>query len=126
MLQPMGVRSLSATTGKQATQVLQAYQIHIALVDLDLPLDDSTDPASAEPSGSRLLNILARLDQPPPTVVIKRQRTHRDDSREINHALRSGAFAVIDPPRTNKDLEILLEVLKRCMSRHYKGLWPTL
>jgi len=122
LLEPMGVRSLRAETGAQATQVIRSTsQIHIAVVDLGLPLDDGP---SAEEAGPRLLDLLARLNQPPPTVVVKRSRTHRDDSREINAALRAGAFAVIDRPHDVHGLEILLEVLRRCLRRHYQGRWP--
>ena len=125
LLEPMGIRSLRAGSGREATQVIQANPIHIAVVDLGLPLDQS-DSAPSEEGGPRLLELLARLDQPPPTVVVKRSRSHRDDCREIAAALRAGAFAVIDRPRQPSDLEILLDVLRRCLSRHYRGRWPGL
>jgi hypothetical protein len=92
-------------------------------VDLSLPLENA--PAPAEEAGPRLLELLARLDQPPPTVIVKRSRSHRDDSRELAAALRAGAFAVIDRPEGAHGLEILLEVLRRCLRRHYQGRWPT-
>ena len=47
-----------------------------------------------------------------------------DDARELTAALRAGAFAVVDRPRTARDLETLLEVLRRCVTRHYKDQWP--
>jgi hypothetical protein len=55
---------------------------------------------------------------------VKRGRTHRDDCREITAALRMGAFAVVDRPRDAHDLEMMLEVLRRCLTRHYQGRWP--
>ena len=126
LLEPMGIRSVRAATGREATEVIRRVNpIHIAVVDLSLPLDGSNADPSEE-GGSRLLDLLARLDQPPPTVVVKRSRGHRDDSREIAAALRAGAFAVIDRPREPSDVEILLEVLRRCLSRHYRGRWPGL
>jgi CheY-like chemotaxis protein len=124
LLEPMGIQSLRATTGRQASQVIQKSPIHIAVVDLGLPLDETAAGPSPEEAGPRLLELLARLSQPPPTVVVKRSRTHRDDSREIAAALRAGAFAVIDRPRDSRDLELLLEVLRRCLARHYQGRWP--
>jgi DNA-binding response OmpR family regulator len=126
LLEPMGIHSLRATTGKQASQVIQQAPIHIAVVDLGLPLDETSAGPSHEEAGPRLLELLARLSQPPPTVVVKRSRTHRDDSREMAAALRAGAFAVIDRPRDSRDLELLLEVLRRCLHRHYQGRWPRL
>lgn len=119
----MGVCSLRASSGREASAVIKASAVHIAIVDLGLPLDDSSN-SDTEEAGSRLLDLLSRLHQPPPTVVVKRSRTHRDDGREIAAALRSGAFAVIDRPRDSHDLELLLEVLRRCLRRHYEGRWP--
>lgn len=124
LLEPMGISSLRAETGREASQVISRHPIHMAVVDLGLPLDAGSDPAAAEEGGPRLLEVLRRLDQPPPTVVVKRGRSHREDCREINAALRSGAFAVMDRPHSASDLERLLEVLRRCLSRHYQGRWP--
>lgn len=131
LLAPMGVISHRADTGREATQVIRSVPIHIAIVDLGLPLDRSarqaanTENAShTEEGGARLLELLFRLPEPPPTVVVKRSRTHRDDCREIAAALRAGAFAVMDRPTENHDLETMLEVLRRCLVRFYQGRWP--
>lgn len=126
LLEPIGVQSLRAGTGRQASEVIARYPIHIAVVDLGLPLDmgQQAPGSPAEEGGPRLLELLRRLDQPPPTVVVKRARSHRDDCREIAAALRSGAFAVIDRPHGPNDLEVMLEVLRRCLLRFYRGRWP--
>ena len=125
LLEPMGVRSLRANSGREASEVIRVNTVHIAVVDLGLPLDDS-DKSDSPEAGSRLLEILSRLEQPPPTVIVKSSRTHRDNCREMAAALRAGAFAVIDRPRDSTDLELLLEVLRRCLRRHYEGRWPGL
>lgn len=122
LLEPLGVSSLRAGTAAQARDVIQRYPIHIAVVDLEVPLGGRA--ADAEPGGCRILELLSRLDAPPPTVVVKRARSHRDDRRDICAALRAGAFAVLDQPRTQRDTETLLEVLRRCLLRHYRGVWP--
>jgi DNA-binding NtrC family response regulator len=132
LLEPMGVQSLRAGTGRQASDLIQANPIHIAVVDLGLPLDaaalDAAHPHTladeTSEGGCRLLELLARLQSPPPTVVVKRGRSARDDSRELSDALRHGAFAVIDRPSGTRDLELLLEVLRRALSRFYAGRWP--
>lgn len=127
LLEPMGVQSLRAGTGREAKDLIQSNPIHIAVVDLGLPLDaaprEATHTDETE-GGSRLLEILSRLQSPPPTVVVKRGRSQRDDSRELSDALRHGAFAVIDRPSGSRDLELLLEVLRRALSRFYAGRWP--
>lgn len=127
LLQPMGIRSLTASTGREASSVIQANRVHIALVDLALPLDKARSideaPEFAE-GGPRLLELLARLDEPPPVVAVKRSRSARDDARDIAAALRLGAFAVVDRPETTGDLNMILDVLRRCLARFYKGRWP--
>ncbi len=122
LLEPMGVRALRAESGKEASDVIRSYPIHIAVVDLGLPLDPT--PQASEEGGFRLLEILARLASPPPTVVVKRAATHRDESRELAAALRCGAFAVVERPRDVHGLETMLDVLRRALVRFYRGRWP--
>jgi len=121
LLEPMGVHALRAASGLEATQVIRLNPVHIAVVDLGLPLESD---APASEGGPRLLEILRRLDQPPPTVVVKSARTQRDEARLLGAALRAGAFAVIDRPRSSGDIELMLDVLRRCLHRFYSGRWP--
>ncbi|MBX9736701.1 MAG: hypothetical protein K2X32_07225, partial [Phycisphaerales bacterium] len=75
-----------------------------------------------ESGGPRVLDLLSRLESPPPTVVLKAPRSHRDETREMQTALRCGAFAVVD--RAGADLESMLAVMERCLVRFYAGRWP--
>jgi len=189
----MGVKATRVNTAKQAERFIRSHPVHIAVVDLGLPMDEmSTQPPSdllsTEPpfyvgaipvpsqrpedelspnanimaqmaqmdqmdqmdhlaqqatdpvahkmanqmanqmtgqqeAGARVLDLLARLQSPPPTVVVRPPRQHRDGCRDMNAALRCGAFAVVD--RTAADLELMLDVMKRCLTRFYAGRWPT-
>ena len=125
LLQPMGVHAVRVRSGREAGDVLRHKRIDIAVVDLSLPLDDSgtqTNDAGACPEGGlRLLELLARAETPPPTLVVKRRRARRDDAREIAHALRAGAFAVIDRPVR---LELVLQAMQRVLKKHYGNQWP--
>ncbi len=125
LLGPMGIQSYRVVNGRQASRLIENTRIHIAVVDLALPLDDASCPSQAvEEGGVRILDLLRRLDEPPPTLVIKRGRTQRDDARELNAALRAGAFAVLDRPREVSDLNLLLEAMRRVLGRFYAGRWP--
>ena len=126
----MGVVAHLASSGRQASEVIRSVPIHVAVVDLGLPLEapaagESGDP-DLEEGGPRLLELLSRLAVPPPVVAVKRGRTQRDDCRDMAAALRLGAFAVIDRPRDTSDLNVMLEVLRRCLVKHYQGRWPGL
>jgi len=127
LLEPMGIIAHRAASGRQASEVIRTFTIHVAVVDLGLPLEDSNseavDPALQE-GGPRLLELLSRLAVPPPVVAVKRGRTQRDDCRDMSAALRLGAFAVIDRPRNPSDMNTVLDVLRRCLLKHYQGKWP--
>jgi DNA-binding response OmpR family regulator len=119
LLAPMGIRSIRVTTGEGAARVIGDYPIHIAVVDVMIPL---LATASSKAGGARILQLLRRLEQPPPTVVIRpRQPVARDSARGLAAALREGAFAVVDRPI---HLETMLEVMRRILRRHYEDVWP--
>jgi len=117
----MGVHCLEARTGSEAEDVLRRERIHVAVVDVSVPMTDGV--LGAEASGSRILQILRRLDQPPPTVVVRpAQPSQREATRSLQALLAEGAFAVLDRPFP---VESLLETLRRILQRHYAGTWPT-
>jgi len=118
------VHSLRVRTAREAERAIRTNPVHIAVVDLGLPLDaSSTTPAPAtEEAGPRVLELLRRLECPPPTVVVQQSRSARDASRHMSAALRCDAFAVVD--RAAADVELMLKVLQRCLQRFYHGRWP--
>ncbi|HYE03417.1 MAG TPA: hypothetical protein VD963_09305 [Phycisphaerales bacterium] len=120
----MGVQALRARSANQAERTIRSHPVHIAVVDLSLPWNDCPvhgGPGGAE-AGPRVLELLRRLESPPPTVVIRQARGRRDDSRCLAAALRCDAFAVVD--RAAADLELMLELLRRVLRRHYHDRWP--
>ncbi|MEO0715568.1 MAG: response regulator [Planctomycetota bacterium] len=129
ILEPMGVRAFRASTGREASDVIRRTPIHAAVVDLGLPIDGEPEAAADEAGsntegGVRLLEILRRLETSPPVVVVKAARSVRDDQRVMAASLRAGAFAVVDRPHSTRDLELLLDTLRRLLTRHYEGRWP--
>lgn len=126
LLEPLGINTVRVGSGYEATSLLKITPVHIAVVDLALPLDQSgeqaVDPDSEEQEGGyRLLEMLGRLPSPPPTLVIKRRKTRRDDARELTAALQARAFAVIERPVR---MEIVLEAMRRVLTRYHSGKWP--
>ena len=120
LLEPMGIRSLTANSGEEATEVIENNTIHIALVDLSLPLRAGCPRGT--PAGERILQLLRRLDSPPPTIVLRpRQATRRAGARSLARSLQEGAFTVVDRPAR---LETLLDALRRVLRRYYRNEWP--
>ncbi|MCA3004843.1 MAG: hypothetical protein LW650_13955 [Planctomycetaceae bacterium] len=122
LLEPMGVASTRVQSAREAEVFLRSSRVHIAVVDLGLPLERTAASGRAEEAGARVLELLSRLESPPPTVVVRPPRMQREMSRDMNAALRCGAFAVVD--RTAADVELMLGVMQRCLSRFYAGRWP--
>jgi CheY-like chemotaxis protein len=124
LLEPLGISTVRVGSGREATSVLKAKPVHIAVVDLALPLDPAAPSISEldeQEGGYRLLEMLGRLPCPPPTLVVKRRKTRRDDARELQAALQARAFAVIERPVR---MEIVLEAMRRVLTRYHSGKWP--
>lgn len=124
LLTPMGISSIRVNSGEEASEIIQSTPIHIAVVDLAIPLHrkDDTGHRPETPGGSRILQLLRRLSQPPPTVVVRPpQSAARESQRTLSDALREGAFAVLDRPIS---LETMLEVMRRILKRYYADNWP--
>lgn len=123
LLAPAGVQSLRARSAAEAADLIRSYPVHVAVVDLRLPYGACAQSGadSREEAGPKVLELLARLPSPPPTIVVKRGRSARDDAREMHHALRVGAFAAIDPP---VNIEDMLRLMQRVLNRFYGGRWP--
>lgn len=133
LLAPLGIRSITATSGEEAADVIRTVRVHIAVVDLGIPMGRPPAPGACAnddaarfaltSAGPRVLQLLRRLDAPPPTVVVRPpQAASRESARSLLEALREGAFAVLDRP---VPLEGMLEVLRRILRRHYADAWPT-
>ena len=116
ILSSTGVHIIQARSGVEASNVIRSATVHIAIVDLALPLDGSSI-GSSEPAGVRVLQLLRRLDAPPPTIVVRPpQATRRESSRGLVDALLDGAFSVVDRPCHP---ETMLRIMQRVMARHF-------
>jgi DNA-binding response OmpR family regulator len=128
LLSPMGIRSIRVESGEEAEEVIRKYPVHIAVVDLTIPLRKLCEAAAPMPTsltkgGARLLQLLRRLENQPPTVVIRPpEPSSRESAHSLVQSLREGAFTVLDRP---VDLEHMLDVMRRILRRHYADLWPT-
>ena len=123
LLTPLGIHSIRVHSGEEAAEVISNTSIHIAVVDLAIPLHRRREEKTPDnPSGPRVLQLLRRLEEPPPTVVVRPpQAAARESARTLSDALRAGAFAVHDRP---VNLEVMLEVMRRVLRRHYADHWP--
>jgi CheY-like chemotaxis protein len=134
LLEPQGVASYLAHTGREAFAMAEHLEFHAAVIDLGTPLggDDESLPhrAVASATGGQgdagwwLLELLRRLPNRPPVVIVRGATfTDRQVNRLLAEALRRGAFSVLNTP---VHLEELLRVFQRLVDRQYQGAWPPL
>ncbi len=117
VLKPIGIDVLRAQSARAAAQVAEQIRIHIAVIDISIPVDET----HAVEAGQQVLQLLMRIPARPPVVVVRPpQPSQRASARLLSDALRGGAFAVLDRPL---QLEAVLEVLRRVVQRHYAGMW---
>lgn len=131
LLEPQGVHAIPVRTVDEAVREIEVRPIHVALVDLALPLGSEieqsprTEPYNPHrlPGGLKLLQILRRQANRPPAIVAVRGRLfdRRFDDRLLAEALKLDVFSVLDKP---VELEQLLQVLMKALRRHYGDAWP--
>jgi len=127
LLSPLGIRSIRVETGEEAEDIIRKIVVHIAVVDLAIPLKrasaSSTSSACVNTSGgAKTLQLLRRLEHVPPTIVIRPpEPSVRESARSLVQSLREGAFAVLDRP---VNIEDMLDVMRRVLRRHYEDGWP--
>ena len=126
LLEPQGVVTHLASTGRQALDLAENLPIHAAVIDMGTPMgEDSSkgaDAFSGEPAGAWLMQLFQRLPNRPPVVIVhSRTYSQREADRVLRDALRLGAFSVLNKPI---ELEQLLRVFRRLLDRQYHGFWP--
>jgi len=127
ILDRIGIRCYRAESGDEASEVIRREHVHIPVIDLSIPMHPVSprarqSGARAVPAGPRVLQLLRRLEQPPPTIVVRpRQVDPSESARNLADALRDGAFTVLDDP---VPIESMLQALERVVRRHYRDHWP--
>lgn len=122
LLEPFGVYTHVAHSGRQAIDFAERNPIHAAVVDLSTPIDTPGVPATDGSDGMWLIELLRRLPNKPPFVVVTSPMV--DDaqvSRVLHQALRAGAFSVLNRPAS---LNEVLTVFRRLVDTFYAGSWP--
>lgn len=121
LLGPLGVQAEIATDSRQALTILESTPIHAAVIDLNTPApnDGST---SADAGGLWLLQVIQRLPNTPPVVVVNSHSySQKQSGRMLNQALDLGAFSVVNWP---VQIDTLLSTFQRLIERAYNNNWP--
>jgi two-component system, sensor histidine kinase RpfC len=107
LLEPQGVRTVCARTGREALGLMESRQVHVAVLDQQMP----------QLGGLQIVKLLRDIEAAPPAILLANQLT----THLLHEALGMHVFSVLSKP---VDLNVLLDALARVMRRHYEGRWP--
>jgi len=107
LLEPHGVHSVWARTGREALSRVESGEVHVAVLDQNLP----------QLSGLQVVKLMRDRPHSPATILLA-----RDMSKHVlSEALGMKVFSVLSKP---VDLNVLLDTLARVMRRRYADRWP--
>jgi two-component system, chemotaxis family, chemotaxis protein CheY len=107
LLEPQGVQTLVARTGREALHLIESTPIHVAVLDVQMP----------HLGGLQVIRLMREMRQAPPAILLANQLT----SHLLHEALGMHVFSVLSKPI---DLNVLLDALARVMRRYYESRWP--
>ena len=108
LLEPQGVQTISARSGREALEVLESKPIHAAVLDHQMP----------QLGGLQVIRLVRELHKSsPPAILLANDLT----SYLLREALGMHVFSVLSKP---VDPNLLLDALARVLRRYYESRWP--
>jgi DNA-binding response OmpR family regulator len=108
LLQPQGVQTLVARTGRDALRIMEEQPVHAAVIPQDMP----------SLNGLQVIRRMNELAHRPPAILLANRMTNH----LLQEALGMHVFSVLSEP---VDLNLLLDTLARLMRRFYESRWPS-
>ncbi len=107
LLEPQGVVTLSARTGREALAVMERQTVHVAVLDMRMP----------QLGGLQVVRLMRELPHAPASILLA------DDpsGQLLRDALAMQVFSVLAKP---VDYAQLLDALARVMRRFHNSQWP--
>jgi DNA-binding response OmpR family regulator len=103
IFEPEGFRTFLAGSGEEAIHIIQKGQVHLALLDQQLP----------RLTGLETLRILREMKAFLPVILV----TGEDTQRLMRDALSAQAFSVISKPVSRN---IVVFTVRMALDRHYR------
>jgi DNA-binding NtrC family response regulator len=107
LLEPQGIQTIAAHTGREALRLIETGSIHVAVLDSQMP----------QLNGLQVAKRMMDLPDAPPAILLADHLTNN----LLHEALGLKVFSVLSKP---VDFNLLLDSLARVMRRHYESRWP--
>jgi|SRR5687768_2273963 len=107
LLEPQGVQTLSARSGREALDLIETRPVHVAVLDQSMP----------QLGGLQVVKLMRDRKNAPPAILLANQLTNH----LLREALSMQVFTVLGKP---VDLNVLLDALARVLRRYHESRWP--
>jgi DNA-binding NtrC family response regulator len=107
LLEPQGVQTLSARSGREALNLIESQPVHVAVLDQSMP----------QLGGLQVIKLMRELHKAPPSILLASQLTNH----LLHEALGMHVFTVLSKP---VDFNLLLDALARILRRYHESKWP--
>ena len=108
LLEPQGVQTLTARSGREALNLIESQPIHVAVLDQQMP----------QLGGLQVVKLMREMRHAPPAILLANQLTNH----LLHEALGMHVFTVLAKP---VDFNVLLDALARVLRRYHESRWPT-
>ena len=108
LLEPQGVQTLTARSGREALSLIEKQPIHVAVLDQQMP----------QLGGLQVIKLMREMHKAPPAILLANQLTNH----LLHEALGMHVFTVLAKP---VDFNVLLDALARVLRRYHESRWPT-
>jgi CheY-like chemotaxis protein len=109
LLEPQGVQTISARSGREALELIESTPVHAAVLDAQMPQLGGLQVI-------RLVREVRRGDVPPSILLANDLNSHL-----LREALAMHVFSVLSKP---VDFNVLLDSLARVLRRYHESRWP--
>jgi two-component system sensor histidine kinase RpfC len=107
LLAPQGVQTLSAHSGREALDLIEAQPVHVAVLDYQMP----------QLGGLQVIRMMNEHRKAVPAILLANDLT----SHLLREALGMHVFSVLSKP---VDTNLLLDALARVLRRYHASQWP--
>ena len=114
LLEPQGVQTLSARSGREALELIESTPVHVAVLDVQMP----------QLGGMQVVRMMRDLRQRDPRkgeVPAAILLSNDLNSHLLREALSMHVFSVLSKP---VDFNVLLDALARALRRYHASRWP--